>query len=91
MKSDILKSLKKQDHWARLLLMIIFAFVNYIVRMVVLLIAVIQFLFVTVTSKTNANLLTFARSLTHYSYQIMMYLTYVSEERPFPFAIWPKK
>jgi len=33
----------------------------------------------------------FAKSLTYYSYQIMTFVTYVSDERPFPFAAWPKK
>jgi hypothetical protein len=42
------------------------------------------------TGKLNENLSHFSESLTRYAFQILLYVTFQSEERPFPFSPWPK-
>jgi hypothetical protein len=76
-------------HWFRLLLMIVFSVALYVVAWSVLIIAGIQFLFVLASGELNKNLSAFAQSLCSYGYQIMKFLSYSSDERPFPFAQWP--
>ena len=49
----------------------------------------LQFLWVLIRGETNAQLTGFGQSLATYTYQIVLYLTFSSEERPFPFADWP--
>ena len=58
-------------------------------RVVVLAVVVLQFLWVLIRSETNAQLTVFGQSLATYTYQIVLYLTFSTEERPFPFADWP--
>ena len=52
-------------------------------------VVVFQFLSVLFTSDTNPNLLSFGQALSCYQYQIMLFLTYNSEEQPFPVGSWP--
>jgi len=40
------------------------------------------------TGKANQNILSFGRSLSVYTYHIMLYLTFCTETLPFPFTAW---
>lgn len=75
--------------WRRLLFMLLFGFLYGISRVVVCAVVVVQFICIVFTSKANDDLLTFGQSLSTYTYQILHYLTFNSEERPFPIAEWP--
>jgi hypothetical protein len=77
------------QHWLRLLIMIVFFMVQHIVRWLIGMIALIQFVLTLVTGSLNANLVSFASSLSTYGYQIMLFLTYVKDDKPFPFSPWP--
>ncbi len=76
--------------WVRLLFMILFAICYGILRWIAYFLAVIQFLVVLVTNKPHEGLLRFSQGLSYYSYQIVRFLTYNTEERPFPFSPWPQ-
>jgi Flp pilus assembly protein TadB len=76
--------------WLRLLFMIVVAFLWSVSRIVTGAVVVLQFFWVLFTGSTNENLLKFGESLATYSYQIIRYLTFNTEQRPFPFdADWP--
>jgi hypothetical protein len=50
----------------------------------------LQFFSVLFTAETNKPLVTFGQSLATYTYQIVRYLTFNTEQRPFPFDLeWP--
>jgi len=91
MDENLKKNLTAGDKWLRLIFMILFAIVNYIVQYVIWLIAIVQFIFSAVTGKPNQNLLTFSQSLTAYSYQMIRYLAYCIDDKPFPFGSWPSE
>lgn len=77
-------------HWTRIAYMILFVIINYPVRLVINVIALGQFVFVLVSGETNKQLLEFGQSLSRYSYDIMRFISYNSDEKPFPFASWPE-
>jgi hypothetical protein len=39
----------------------------------------------------NPRLVEFAPGLSRYIYEILRYVTYESDERPFPFSDWPTR
>jgi len=82
-------NIKSSATWKRLLFMILFVALWSISRIVVLAVVVLQFFWVLLSGQTNARLTAFGLSLATYSYQIIMYLTYNTEEQPFPFSDWP--
>lgn len=70
--------------------MIVVGFLYGVSRVVVGAVVVVQFFWVLFTGGVNQSLETFGQSLATYTYQIIRYLTFVSDERPFPFdADWP--
>jgi hypothetical protein len=82
--------LKSPNTWMRLLFMIVMGLLYGISRLVVSAVIVIQFFHVLFTGQKNQPLLGLGQSLATYTYQIVLYLTFASEVRPFPFdADWP--
>lgn len=82
--------IKSRSTWLRLLFMILFLALWSISRILVLAVVVLQFFWVLFTGDTNQRLLALGGSLATYSYQIIAYLTYNTEEQPFPFSDWPE-
>lgn len=92
MDKALKEKLGSQDKWMRLLFMLLFAVILFIATWGILIvgtIAVIQFVFDIATGKPNKQLLSFGDSFSQYIYQIVKYLTFVTEEKPFPFGTWP--
>lgn len=89
MSDDIVKNLKEPSHWLRILFMLGFAVVLYVVGLVVMVLTLAQILFSLLTGKDNPNLRSLGSSLSRYIFEILMFLTYNSEVRPFPFTPFP--
>jgi len=84
------ENLKRRSTWLRLLFMIIFVAIYALTRIVFAAVVVFQFLFVLFTAETNKQLTELGQALATYTYQIMCYLSFNSEDKPFPFsAEWP--
>jgi len=89
-KETLKDKLSNKDKWIRLIFMILFAVVIYWVALILIwLIAAFQFIYALLVSRPNQALLPFADSLSQYIHQIVMFLTFVTEEKPFPFKSWP--
>lgn len=73
----------------RFIYMVLFYVVYALSRFVVGLTAIVQFFHVLTTEAPQADLLKFSRSLTRYVSSLVEYLTFSSNEKPFPFAEWP--
>jgi len=82
-------NVKSRSTWLRLLFMILFAAIWTVSRFVVIAVVVIQFLLVLFTGDVNPRLAALGQSLATYTYQIVAFLTFVTEAQPFPFDDWP--
>jgi len=90
MATTLKDKLSVKEKWIRLIFMVIFAVLVYwIAFFIVMVIAAFQFLYILFAGKSNRTLVPFGASMSEYVYQIMQFLTYSSEERPFPFKPWP--
>ena len=76
--------------WIRLVYMILFAVAFNVAEVVLVAVVVVQFLFQLFTGRANEQLQTLGRSLGAYIYEIVAYLTFHSDDRPFPFGRWPE-
>lgn len=89
MENDQVKqNLSSKDQWLRILYMVLFAVVLYLVMMLVAVIAIVQALFALVSGKPNEDVGDFASDLSTYVYRIVAFLTYSDDRRPFPFNSW---
>jgi hypothetical protein len=76
--------------WTRGFFMLVYATLFWVARIVIAVVVLFQFGSMLITGKINERLLGFGQSLSLYMYQIMRYLTYNTEEKPFPLSPWPQ-
>jgi len=79
----------KRSIWIRGLIMLLMGLAYQITGTVLFIVTVIQFVLTLTNDVPNARLLAFGRNLGRYLRQIVNFLTFVSEEIPFPFTDWP--
>ena len=69
--------------------MLLFGFLYSVAEVVLIAVIVFQFLTVLLTGNKNDRLLDLGGEISAYIYQALRYLTYNSEQRPYPFSDWP--
>ena len=89
MENEMKEHLTDENIWMRGLYMVLFAIFYSLAEILFSAVAIFQFLFVLFTGNKNKNLLNFGKSLSKYVYQIVMFFTFNSEEKPYPFNSWP--
>lgn len=86
-KQERLKqNLQNTNQWIRILYMVLFAIISYFVMMAIGVVVLIQVLFALFSGSDNANLRKLGADLTKYINQILSFLTYNENRKPFPFA-----
>ena len=90
MNDEVLDHVKDRNVWMRVLFMLLYAAVYYVAVIVLSAVIIAQFLFVVVTARKNERLLGLGAQLSAFIYQIITYLTYNTDERPYPFRDWPE-
>ena len=86
---ELKENLKSQDTWLRLLFIVLYGAILWVTSVVLGFVVLIQFLMVLFTRGTQKNLLDFGASLAEFVRQVVAYLTFNTEEKPFPFNDWP--
>ncbi|MEK6663795.1 MAG: DUF4389 domain-containing protein [Pseudomonadota bacterium] len=74
--------------WVRGLYMLLMGLAFQVTGTLIFVVTIIQFVMHLINEAPNARLLAFGRSLGRYLQQIANFLTFVSEEVPFPFNDW---
>ena len=82
--SELEKNVRSKNTWLRLLFMIVMGIAGSIALMITGAVIVLNFFYVLFTGKTNDRLTEFGHSLATYLYQVVEYLTFNNEARPFP-------
>ncbi len=91
MDDELRQNMTASETWMRGLFMLLFVFLLVVARVVTGAVVVIQFLFTVFTGQCNDNLREFGANLAMYVYQTLLFVTYNSEDKPFPFAPWPSR
>lgn len=86
MKKELLTA---SDTWVRGLYMLLYACIFWLTKVVAFGVAIIQFLILLATGQPNARLSEFGKRLSVFIYQLFLYLTFVTHDKPFPFSDWP--
>ena len=94
-QDELRENLTETNTWLRglnmLLFIIIYAFLFHLAEIVLLAVILAQFVIKLITGSVNQRLLDLAYGTSTYIYQIFLFLTFNSEERPFPFSPWPER
>lgn len=83
------KPMHQESDWYRLLYMLLFIAILNVIGVIMSVLIPLQFILSVVTQSTNENLKSFSRSIAEYVFQVLTFLTYNSDEKPYPFSDWP--
>jgi hypothetical protein len=77
------------DTWVRFAYMALFTVLLLAARLVISILVLVQFVLVLFSGKDNENLRNLGQGLGKWVYQTIMFLTFNTENKPFPFDEWP--
>ncbi len=81
--------LTNMDTWMRGLFMVVFSIISIVARLIVTLVAIFQFVTLLFKGQINKTVLPLGQNLSTYLYQITLFLTFKTDEMPFPFLSFP--
>jgi hypothetical protein len=79
------------NFWKRLLYMLLFVFAYSAAEFVLGVVVFVQIIIRLFTGSLNDRLIVFAKQASLYIYDVLSFLTFNTEEMPFPFAPWPSE
>ena len=85
------ENLKNPDVWLRGLFILIFGVILYFAVILVWLVVAFQFVTKLLTGDLNRQVADFNGGLLRYISLILGYITFQSDDKPFPFSPWPEK
>lgn len=85
LEEQVKTQVKDKGTWLRLFFMLIFGVILYSVFFVTCAVAIIQFVARLLSGKPLASLAEFNSTLADYARDLVAYLTYASDRKPFPF------
>ena len=89
MKEEMRENLINEGIWMRGVFMVLFLIAYNIVEVLILLVALFQFVAVLFTGRINETVLRLGNNLSFFALETFQYLTFNSNLRPFPFSPWP--
>ena len=89
MSGEIKEHVTRRSIWLRLVFMIVLSVAFNVAEVIIFAVVAFQFLASLFTGQPNDRLARFGRNLARYLQQITVYLTFTTEEKPFPFTPWP--
>ena len=78
----------KNNPWERGLYMLLFVFIYSAAEVVLGALVLVHFILVLINGKPDQRLKDFGSDLSAFIYQVFLFLTYNTDEKPFPFKPW---
>jgi len=78
------------EHWLRFAFMVLFVVILSVVSYLIFALVVLQFVWALVAGEGNDKLRSFGSSVARFIHQVLRFLTYNTNDKPFPFADWPE-
>jgi len=89
MVDEMTQNPSRRETWVRVLFVILFALIYSVAEVVIVTVVLVQFGFVLITGERNKKLLDFGANLSTFVYQILRYVSFNTDDKPFPFTDWP--
>ena len=89
MNAQTKTNLQSKSTWVRVLYMLLFVLAYSAAEFVLGVTVVIQVIIKLVTGSLNERLKTFGKQISLYIYDVLNFLTFNTEDKPFPFDEWP--
>ncbi len=89
MDAETKKNLTEQSTWKRIAYMVLFVITLNLAEAVLAVVVLLQIVFKLLTGKPLDGLVELGRDIADYLKEIVNFLTFASEEMPFPVGPWP--
>jgi hypothetical protein len=89
MDDQLKNNLTSSESWIRILFMMVYAVVLYLVSLVFIVLVPVQTIFVLVSGDKNFKLLQLSNVLVQYVTQCLSFVNFNSDEKPYPFSDFP--
>lgn len=90
-ENEIKKNVKDRDTWLRFVYLVVFGVAFYLSVLLTFAASIFQFLAKLFGGASFESVARFGDSLATYQAQVTRYLTFSSDEKPFPFAPFPQQ
>lgn len=90
MSDELKQNIRERKTWLRGLYMLLFLIFYSVAEVVIFAVVAFQFVLTLLTAKTNDRLVKLGQSLSTYQYQILTFLTFNTNQHPYPFGPWPQ-
>ncbi|MDP9127049.1 MAG: DUF4389 domain-containing protein [Pseudomonadota bacterium] len=90
-EENLKKNVKDKDSWLRFVYLIVFGIIFYLCTFLLGFAALLQFLTKLFTGSTVKGIVDFGEDLAVYVAHVIRYLTFASDEKPFPFSPFPHR
>lgn len=90
-EEEIKKHVKDKDTWLRFVYLVVLGVAFYLAITLTFATSIFQFLAKLFGGQSFAGLAEFGDNLANYQAQVIRFLTFSSDEKPFPFAPFPSK
>jgi hypothetical protein len=87
---EVNKSTHPKADLTRVVYMILYLIIGKIISMILFVIAVGQLIYSWISGSPNEKILSFSQSMGEYVKQIVLYISFNTDEKPWPSADWPK-
>lgn len=83
------ETLQREKGVSRALFTILYLIIGRVIAMVIFVIAITQFIYLWVSGEPNDKILQFSERLAEYSKQLVVYVSFNTDEKPWPVGDWP--
>lgn len=87
-KQEIKDNITNSNQWTRILYMLLFGVILYLVMTILCVVVAIQIIFALLTGNPNNEIRRFSGDLVRYLREIAAFLTYTEDTKPYPFQAW---
>ena len=90
-EEDLKRHVKDKDTWLRFVYLVLFGIVFYVSAFITFFASALQFFAKLFSGSSFEGISEFGDNLATWQAQVTRYLTFASDEKPFPFAPFPTK
>jgi len=90
-EEDLKRHVKDKDTWLRFIYLVLFGIIYYLSILLTFATAIFQFLAKLFGGSSFDGLAQFGANLASYQAEMTRYLTFASDDKPFPFAAFPSQ
>jgi hypothetical protein len=81
--------IEREKGISRVLFTLLYLIIGRVIAMVIFVIAITQFIYLWVSGEPNDKILEFSGRLAEYSKQLVAYVSFNTDEKPWPVGDWP--